>query len=67
LGTGGAVPGVTVGGLPATVTWSGPMPGFPGVDQVNIHVPNDAQRATSVPLQMRVGSSTSNTVTIAVD
>jgi uncharacterized protein (TIGR03437 family) len=67
LGVTGVEPTVTVGGVSARVTWSGPMPGFSGVDQVNIQVPIDAPRAVSVPLQMRAGNSTSNTVTIAID
>lgn len=67
LGIDGIEPTVTVGGLSAPVTWSGPMPGFPGVNQVNIQVPLDAPRAVSVPIQLRAGTSMSNTVTIAID
>jgi uncharacterized protein (TIGR03437 family) len=64
---GGAAPALTVGGLPALVTWSGPMPGFPGVDHVNIQVPRDAPLGASVPIQMRAENSISNSVTIAVE
>ena len=67
LGANSVEPTVTVGGFSAQVTWSGPMPGFPGVDQVNIQVPIDAPRGVSVPLQMSAGNSTSNTVTIVID
>jgi uncharacterized protein (TIGR03437 family) len=67
LGVNSVEPSVTVGGLGARTTWSGPMPAFPGVDQINIQVPLDAPRGVSVPLQVRAGNSTSNTVTIAID
>lgn len=67
LGVNGVEPAVTVGGSSARVSWSGPMPGFPGVDQINIQVPFDAPHAGSVPIQLRAGTAASNTVTIAID
>jgi uncharacterized protein (TIGR03437 family) len=61
-------PTVLVGNVPASVLFSGLTPQFVGVNQVNVRIPAVAPTGTSVPLQIRIGSSTSPaTVTIAVD
>jgi uncharacterized protein (TIGR03437 family) len=59
-------PTVTVGGVPATVQFSGLAPTLLGVYQVNILVPPNAPTGASVPVMLRIGGVTSNIVTIAI-
>ena len=60
-------PVVTVGGVNAQVVFSGLLPGFPAVYQVNIVVPTGSPTGNAVPLQIQMGNITStNTTTIAV-
>jgi uncharacterized protein (TIGR03437 family) len=61
-----ANPTVTIGGMPATVSYSGLAPGLVGLYQVNVQVPNNAPTGPAVNLSISVGSLTSNTVTVAV-
>jgi uncharacterized protein (TIGR03437 family) len=58
--------GVTIGGADATVTYSGLAPGFAGLYQVDAQVPSGAPSGGTVAVVMKIGGSTSNTVTIAV-
>lgn len=58
--------GVTIGGVDATVTFSGLAPGFAGLYQVDAQVPSGAPSGGSVAVVMKIGGSTSNSVTIAV-
>jgi uncharacterized protein (TIGR03437 family) len=60
------VPVVTIGGLPAPVTFSGLAPGFVGLYQVNVQVPAGAPAGDAIPAQLAIGGVDSNTVTIAV-
>jgi uncharacterized protein (TIGR03437 family) len=61
-------PTVLVGDVPGSVLFSGLTPQFVGVNQVNVMIPANAPTGASVPLQIRMDSSTSPaTVTIAVD
>jgi|SRR5579871_2405630 len=59
-------PTVTLGGVPAQVTFSGLAPGFVGLYVVNAQVPSSAPSGAAVTLNMTIGGVTSNTVTIAV-
>jgi len=59
-------PIVTVGGVPATVLFSGLAPGFVGEYQVNAQVPAAAPAGNAVPVVISIGGVTSNAVTIAV-
>jgi uncharacterized protein (TIGR03437 family) len=59
-------PTVTIGGMPAPVTFSGLAPSFVGLYQVNVQVPDGAAPGSAVPVVLTIGSVTSNTVTIAV-
>jgi uncharacterized protein (TIGR03437 family) len=61
-----ATPTVTIGGVPATVLYSGLAPGLVGLYQVNVQVPANAPTGSAVNLAITVGSLTSNTVTVAV-
>ncbi len=59
-------PTVTIGGVDATVTYAGLAPGFAGLYQVNAQVPAGAPAGGTVAVVMKIGASTSNTATIAV-
>ena len=59
-------PAVTIGGMAATVNFSGLAAGFAGLYQVNVLVPASAPSGNAVPVVLSSGNLTSNTVTIAV-
>jgi uncharacterized protein (TIGR03437 family) len=48
------------------VTYSGLAPGFAGLYQVNVLIPNAAPAGGSVNLVLTIGGVQSNTVTIAI-
>ena len=54
-----------IGGAPATVSYAGLAPGFAGLYQVNVRVP-DGTPAGAQSLEISIGGAMSNTVTIAV-
>ncbi len=62
-----AVPSVTIGGADARVDFAGLAPGFVGLYQINVQVPEGAQAGDAVSVIIRGGGATSNTVTIAVE
>jgi hypothetical protein len=57
---------VLVGGVEVTPGYAGRAPGLPGTDQINIVLPAELEAACSVPVQVRVGNTLSNTVTLAI-
>jgi uncharacterized protein (TIGR03437 family) len=59
-------PTVTIGGVPATVTFSGLAPNFVGLYQVNALVPAAAPDGPQVPVVISMGGVDSNAVTIAL-
>jgi len=59
LGVGNGQPAVTIGGSPVDVTYAGPAPGFPGLDQINIRLPAGT---ASGPVVVYAGGRTSNPV-----
>ena len=61
-----ATPSVTIGGVPATVSFSGLAPGYVGLYQVNVQVPTGAPSGDAVPIILTIGGLPGNTVTIAV-
>lgn len=64
-----ATPTVLVGGITAPLAYAGQAPGYPGVCQINITIPQNAPTGDAVPLQIQTadGSFTSSSlVTIAV-
>ena len=65
-GLGTAAATVSIGGSPAQVLYSGPAPGFPGLQQVNAIVPAEASTGPEVPVTLQVAGVTSNTVIMAV-
>jgi len=58
---------VTVGGVPATLTYAGLAPGLPGVNQINVLIPAGAPTGPAVPLVVTAGgTSVTTALTIAV-
>jgi uncharacterized protein (TIGR03437 family) len=62
-----AQPTVTIGGVPATVKFSGMAPGWVGLWQINAEVPASVFPGSAVSMTITAGGATSNTVTIAVE
>ena len=58
---------VTIGGIPASVLFSGLTPGFVAFYQVNVEVPANVTVGPAVPVVLIVGGVSSNTVTMAID
>jgi uncharacterized protein (TIGR03437 family) len=61
-----ATPVVTIGGISATVTFSGLAPGFVGEYQVNALVPAGVTAGSAVPVTISIGAAASNSVMIEV-
>ena len=59
-------PVVLVGGVPGEVLFSGLAPGFVGLYQVNVRIPEAAPVGDAVEVVLTIGGVISNTVTIAV-
>jgi uncharacterized protein (TIGR03437 family) len=59
-------PTVTVGGVSASILFSGLAPTFVGLYQINVQVPAAAPFGNAVPLVVSIGGATAKTVTIAV-
>ncbi len=58
-------PTVTIGGAPATVSFSGLAPGFVGLNQVNVRVPSGLKSGNQA-LIMTIGGASSNSVLLPV-
>jgi uncharacterized protein (TIGR03437 family) len=56
----------TIGGLDATVLYAGPQGAYPGVDQVNVVIPQSLTGAGNVPVVLSAGGVTSNTVNVTI-
>ena len=59
-------PTVTVGGISAPISFAGLAPGFVGLYQVNVQVPQGVAAGDAVPVVLSIGTIVSNTVTISV-
>lgn len=64
--TNGVAESVTckIQGVPATVLFAGPAPGFIGLDQVNVIIPPELAGLGSVSVRLTANNRTSNAVTI---
>jgi uncharacterized protein (TIGR03437 family) len=60
-------PTVTIGGIAAQVDFSGLAPGFVGLWQLNVLVPNNAPTGNAVPLIVSFDGRTSATTTVAIN
>jgi uncharacterized protein (TIGR03437 family) len=60
------LPRVTIGGIPATVSFSGMSPGFVGLYQVNAQVPQGASGGGFATVALSIGGKQSNLVGMAV-
>jgi uncharacterized protein (TIGR03437 family) len=56
----------TVGGVPATVLFAGLTPGFIGLGQVNVLVPDGAPKGDSVPVILESSGQTSKAVNVSI-
>jgi adhesin/invasin len=56
----------TIGGKPAPVTFAGLTPGYAGLYQVNLTVPQGITPGPSVPVVLTMGALTSPPVTVAI-
>ncbi|HLH40723.1 MAG TPA: hypothetical protein VKX39_16355 [Bryobacteraceae bacterium] len=64
-----STPVVLIGGITAQVQFAGQAPGFPGVDQINIVIPQNAPTGNAVPLQIMTADGSITTTpkaTIAI-
>jgi len=59
-------PAVTIGGIPAVVSYSGLAPGEVGVYQLNVQVPFGVPTCDAVPVVVTVGNAVANTVTVGI-
>lgn len=66
LGRVRVMPTVTIGDVNAEVTFAGLAPGFVGLYQINVRIPDDAPSGAAVNLVINTSGVASNTVTIAV-
>ena len=53
-------PVVSIGGVPAKVTFSGLSPQFVGVNQINVEVPADVPTGNGLPVAIQVGGAASS-------
>lgn len=59
--------GLFGGGVPVDALFAGLTPGFVGLYQINVVVPEEAPRGENVALTLAVGAAGSNRVTIAIE
>jgi uncharacterized protein (TIGR03437 family) len=57
----------TINGVKVTVSYAGAQPQYPGLDQVNLIIPNSLKGSGSVPVVVSVAGQATNTVTITLN
>jgi uncharacterized protein (TIGR03437 family) len=60
-------PNLTIGGVAASVIFSGLTPGFSGLYQVNARVPEGIPNGDDIAVVLSVGGAVSNTITTSVE
>jgi uncharacterized protein (TIGR03437 family) len=60
------LPEIRIGGIPATVTYYGPAPGYPGLNQFNATIPSGVAAGPSAAVVLQLGASRSNSATLAI-
>jgi uncharacterized protein (TIGR03437 family) len=66
LGRGDLVVAAEAGGMPAKVLYGGPAPVYPGLDQINLQLPQDLAAGQAIPLRVTVNGRPSNTINLSV-
>ena len=61
-----ALPTVTIDGIQSNVSFAGLAPGFVGLYQINVQVPQNVLNGPMIPVVLSMGGATANAVTIAV-
>jgi uncharacterized protein (TIGR03437 family) len=61
-----ATPTVSIGGVPATVSFSGLAPGFVGLYQIDAQIPAGAPTGNGVSVEVSIGGAISNSANIAI-
>jgi uncharacterized protein (TIGR03437 family) len=61
-----AMPQVSIGNIPAQVTFSGLAPGYAGLYQINVQIPAGVPTGNAVPVVLTSAGVSSNTATIVV-
>jgi len=59
-------PQVSIGGRMADVLWFGNTPGYPGLNQMNVHIPNALAAGNAVSVRTSYFNRPSNAVSIAI-
>jgi uncharacterized protein (TIGR03437 family) len=60
------LPAVTVGGIAAKALYSGLVPGYAGLFQVDIQVPTGAAQGDDVPVAISMSGGAADTATVSV-
>jgi uncharacterized protein (TIGR03437 family) len=56
----------TIGGISASVEFLGMTPGFAGLAQANVRIPDGAATGPEIPLVIRSGDQASNTTVVSI-